>query len=632
MTDPLQPAAKRLHIILIAGALLLAAILSFRSIDDLDYGIHIATGRWILQNGAVPTTDPFSWSFSSHAYIAYHWGFQVILAWLEGVLGLWGPVGLRCLLVTMTGLAVAWACRVRRVDPLIAVLCGVLAIVAAEWRFAMRPELFSNLLLVLTVLALDKYHDGSKRAAFALPLIFLGWVNTHVYVLGLAVLLPCIAQDAIRGKLRGPLLLGTALSVGALFLNPYGWEAVIEPLRLMTRMESSNVFAQHISELESPFKASNDPNSLFQMHGQYGAWMALLALSIPAAFGLIRLRRFADLVFLCALAVLSTLAVRNMSIFVIGTVPALATGLSEFVSASLPIVRRNRHRISIALGVAIAILCVRVASGAWYASQRRDLHFAVKLEESALAIQAADFVRDHSLAGKGFNNLDVGGALLLRAPGHKIFIDGRNEVTGEDFFKRYLWLLEPANFMQFVELEKIEYIVVSHRQTMRLLRELLRSAQWTVAHYDGVAVVLVRKAGPNGSLPEQPLPNPITDEEERWMLLSKIFVQPTFIESLSRWLLGGEEMPEELSKTGTFLLMLDRWANAERPLLEAAIKAPDFWETSNNLGALYWRLQSWEAAAASYRTVLMLKPRNALARRRAEEAWALFQGAWRNRK
>lgn len=632
MTEPLQPAAKRLHIVLIAGSLLLAAVLSFRSIDDLDYGIHIATGRWILKNGTVPTTDPFSWSFSSHAYIAYHWGFQVILAWLEGLLGLWGPVGLRCLLVTLTAIAVAWACRVRRVDPLIAVLCGVLATVAAEWRFAMRPELFSNLFLVLTVLALDKYHDGSKRAAFALPLIFLGWVNTHVYVLGFAVLLPCIAEDAIRGKLRGQLLLAATLSVGALFLNPYGWEAVSEPLRLMTRMQGSNIFAQHISELESPFKASNDPNSLFQMHGQYGAWIALLLLSFPAAFGLFRLRRFADLVFLIALAILSTLAVRNMSLFVIGTVPALATGLTEFVALCLPSFERNRRRIAFALAAAIAILCVRVSSGAWYASQRRDLHFAAKLEESSLAIQAADFVREHALVGKGFNNLDVGGALLLRAPNHKVFMDGRNEVTGEEFFKRYLLLLDPANFEKFAELEQIEYVVVSHRQSMRLLRELLRTARWTVAHYDGVAVVLVRKAGPNGGLPEQPLPNPITDEEERWLMLSKIFVRPTFIESLSRWLLGGEEMPEALSKTGTFLLMLDRWANAERPLLEAAIEAPDFWETSNNLGALYWRLQNWEAAATSYRTVLMLKPGNALARRRAEEAWALFQGAWRNKK
>lgn len=632
MTDPMPLSTKRLHLLLVSGVIGLAAIFSFRSIDDLDYGIHLATGRWILQNGTVPSTDPFSWSFYTHPYIAYHWGFQVMLAWLESIVGLWGPVMLRCILVVLTAIAVTWACRIRRVDPLIGVMCGTLAIVAAEWRFAMRPELFSNLFLVLTVLVLDKHRSGSSRAIFALPLIFLGWVNTHVYVLGFAILIPLIAEDARRRTLSARLVLATLLSIGALFLNPYGWEAVIEPLRLMTRMDSSNTFAQHISELASPFNMPNDPHSTFYMHAQYGAWLALLGLSIPAGWGLLRLRRFADLCALVFFALLSTLAVRNLPLFAIATVPALATGLSKIVSTYMPHFGRQRRRTSIALGIVIAVLCVRVSTGAWYASQRRAVHLSAKLEGSSLAIQAADFVRANALAGKGFNNLDVGGALLLRAPHHKVFIDGRNEVTGDEFFRHYMRLMEPANFFEFAEQEQIEYVVVSHRQTMQFILALLRSEQWKLAHYDGIAVVLVRKAGPNGAVPEQPLPNPIVQEEDRWMLLHRIFVQPTLIESFSRWLLGGEEMPEALSKTGTFLLMLNQWPNAEPLLIAAAINAPDFWETSNNLGALYWRLKNWEAAAISYRTVLILNPGNALAQRRAEESWALFEAKHRAAK
>lgn len=115
-------------------------------------------------------------------------------------------------------------------------------------------------------------------------------------------------------------------------------------------------------------------------------------------------------------------------------------------------------------------------------------------------------------------------------------------------------------------------------------------------------------------------------------MLSKIYVEATWIESFSRWLLGGEEIPESLSKTGTFLLMLNEWANAERPMLETAMQAPDFWETSSNLGALYMRRRDWEAASTAYRIVLMLNSGNDLARRRAEESWVLFQDSLRAAK
>ena len=631
MSFLVQPSARRTYLALSCGLLLLVGLLSFRSIDDLDYGIHVATGRWILQNGTVPATDPFSWSFSSHRYIAYHWGFQLILAWLEGWAGLWGPVGLRCLLVILTAGALTWSLKARAVDPLVGVACGILALVAAEPRFAMRPELFTNLFLACTTLAVDRYYSGRRNAVFLLPLIFLCWVNTHIYVLGFAVVLPHIAEDLLRRRLSWRFVLAAGLSVVALFVNPYGWDAVTEPLRLSSRMSSENAFGQHITELASPFSMPLDRQGKFYMYSQFGCWLALLVLSIPAALGLVRLRRFADLAILAAFAGLSTIAIRNLPLFAIAAFPPLVTGLSE-AAKRLSRPRVSRGKAAVGIAAVLAVLLLRVSSGAWYASQRRGLHMRPQLENAAIAVEASDFVREHSLVGKGFNNLDVGGTLLLRAPGFKIFIDGRNEVTGEEFFTRYLQLFTIENFLAFAKAEGIEYVVLSHRQALPLIKQLLTTGAWTMAHYDGVAVVLVRKDGPNGSLPEQPLPPPINGPEERWSLLSKVHVEPNWIESLSRWLMSSEEVPESLSKTGTLLLMLNQWPSAERLLLEAAIAAPNFWETTNNLGALYMRLQDWEAASDAYRTVLMLNPSNKLARQRAEESWVLFQNSLRTAK
>lgn len=612
------------------GALLFAALLSFRSIDDLDYGIHMATGRWILKHGTVPETDPFSWSFSHHAYIAYHWAFQVLIAYLDSILGLLGPIILRCLLILGTCLAVWKSLKTRGIEPLIGVSLALLAIIAAEWRFSIRPELFSNLLIACTVLSLDMREGLSRRLLYLLPLIFLVWINTHIYILGFVVAALYLFEDLITGRSIRTLAVALALSGIALFLNPYGLDAILEPVKLFTRMDSSNAFAQHISELSSPFNLPSDPRSPSHLHAQLGSWICLLLLSIPALWGLVRLRRWADAAIIVIFAVLSMTAIRNLPLFVIAALPALATGMNEILPLVWPRVLLYKKFISSALLVILGVMCVRVASGAWYAVQRRNLHLAPKLETASLAIDSSDFVRTKALSGKGFNNLDVGGALLLRAPEHKIFIDGRNEVTGEEFFKRYLALLEPNNFPLFATQEEIEYAVLSHRQTLPLIQSLISSGLWTLAHYDAVAVVLVRKAGPNGHLQPQPLPEPIRDEAERWKFLDEIFIRASYVERFSRWLLGGEELPEHLSKLGTFLLMLGQWSNAERPLLEAAVKAPDFWETSNNLGALYTRLKEWEAATFVYRSVLMLNPGNPRAQERARESWVQFQQSMRS--
>ena len=96
------------------------------------------------------------------------------------------------------------------------------------------------------------------------------------------------------------------------------------------------------------------------------------------------------------------------------------------------------------------------------------------------------------------------------------------------------------------------------------------------------------------------------------------------VDTFSRWLLGPEEMAFELSQKGVFLLTVGRWNEAEPLLIEAAIRSPHYWELSNNLGALYTRLNIPEAAAFAYRTVLMLNSGNNLARTRSVESWNRF--------
>jgi hypothetical protein len=606
------------------GIILLAALFSFRSINDLDYGIHIATGRWILDNGEVPLKDPFSWSFSGHSYIAYHWGFQVIAAYFERLCGTLGPVLLRTTLVTLAALIIAKTLLNRKASSLVAISVGFLAVIVAEWRFSIRPELFTDLLLAATVLLVDMRRRGSTVALYFIPFVFLVWVNTHIYILGFVILgFELIFYERKKGLDIG-LLAATLVSIATLFANPYGSAAVLEPIRLFSRINGSSIFAHHITELGSPWDLLFTASQGGETNASILSWALLLALSVPAAVGLHRTKRYSDLAVLLTFGLISTLAIRNISLIAFTAIPALAVGLSYYADKVPRRLRALSPYAFLTVGLIVSLTGVRVATGAWYYSHRQPIHTLPLIENTALAVEAASFVRKQGLKGRCFNNLNVGGTLLLFAPGTKIYIDGRNEVTGDSFFASYLEALKPENFSAFTERERIEFAVLSHKEMAPLIRAMISSRAWKIVHFDSVATVLVKADGINAHIPQSPLPAPIPSEEIRWRSLFNIVVRPSLIDSFARWLLGSEQMASDQSQRGVFLLTIGQWKEAEPLLLEAATSSPNYWELSSNLGALYTRLNLPEAAAFAYRTVLMLNPENELAKIKTAENWNRF--------
>lgn len=594
--------------LLVATVLLLAAALSVRNITDLDFGQHLATGRWILEHRAVPSTDPFSWTYPDHAYVAYHWLFQVLLALADRLAGAAGAVVLRAALIFATVAVLADDLRRRGVSPLVGAALGLLGLLASEWRFALRPELFSLLGLAATAWVLR-----DRRPLWLLAPIQLVWVNTHVFVLGWALVLAAAAQDALRGRFDRRWRNALLASGAAVFLNPYGWKGVVYPLVLLARLSGDDTFGQEISELASPFSLGSDPRFPWGIGLQLGCWKLLLLGALLAVPFLLRSRRWANLAVLLAFAGLSASAVRNLPLFVVVALPLIGEAATRWRSPGL-----ERWLAPILLVVA-SVLALRVADGAFYAAGRRPVRMRADVDATQLAVQTADFLERYGLNERGFNNLDVGGALLWRHPSGEVFIDGRNEVSGEAFFRRYLALSSPDGWPRLAPSWGFEYVALGHRTAPRLAGVLLADPTWRLVHFDAVALVLVRVGGRYDALPSATLPAPVSDDERR-RALDAVRADVGTSARLGRWLLGSELAPAEAHFVGTFLLMTGQRAAAERPLLEAARLSPNHYETSNNLGALYWRMERWEDAARCYRNVLLLEPGNELARRRLREA------------
>ncbi len=171
---------------LLAGVGVIAFQLKL-SVLDVDIWWHLKVGDWIIDHMAIPHTGILSRTAASRPWVAYSWGYEVLLsrayAW-GGLLGI-GVFG------TLLTLAVAYSVywMLRRLSGrfwLAAVLCG-LACSAFLFNGMPRPFFFSIALFAVTLtLILEANRSARVETLYWLPLIFLLWTNLHIqFIYGL---------------------------------------------------------------------------------------------------------------------------------------------------------------------------------------------------------------------------------------------------------------------------------------------------------------------------------------------------------------------------------------------------------------------------------------------------------------
>jgi len=207
----------------------LLAIWSWRPLTGSeDFWAHIATGRWIWQNQAVPRETLWLWSTPPQPWIAHSWLSELFLY------GLMQTGGVHLVLLT-TIIFVAlpfiwfwelWARR-GRISALTPVFFA-LAIWCTSIRFQPRPELFSYFFLSLLMLFLIEWPRSATRwNIFAVIALFALWANFHGGVaLGIVFIFLTAGCELLQQKFARPAwkLLGFAVACAlAVNLNPYGF-------------------------------------------------------------------------------------------------------------------------------------------------------------------------------------------------------------------------------------------------------------------------------------------------------------------------------------------------------------------------------------------------------------------------
>ena len=221
------------------GYLLGAAgfLIGARLIADNSFFTHLATGRIILDTGAVPTVDPYSATAAGEPWTVQSWFASALYAGLEQTAGLWSLRVLNGLLCLAT-VAAIWRLtdEVQNMIVRFAIAAAPIAVGSVLW--SPRPLLFGllGLALVLEVAA------GRRPTWQVLPIMWV-WVNTHgsFPLAGIAAgtllvgrWLETRSTPSFELKVFGWVSLGTLLGA----INPLGLKVLTFPIELLGRREA----------------------------------------------------------------------------------------------------------------------------------------------------------------------------------------------------------------------------------------------------------------------------------------------------------------------------------------------------------------------------------------------------------
>jgi hypothetical protein len=447
-------------------------------LHDPDTYLHIAVGRWIIAHGAVPYHGIFSATMAQAPWVAHEWLGEVLLACLFDAFGWAGLVAVTAFCVA-AGVAMLLRRLLRSMVPVHAMIATALAVILVIPHVLARPHVFTLPILVAWVAALVQARSEDRAPAPWLAVLMALWANLHggyVFGLGLAGLLAgeavLLAPDWRRRRLavRNWALFGV-LAVGAAFLTPYGLAGLLLPFRL-----AGMSFAMgQLVEWRSPDFQSFEPLELWLafvlLAGFALGWrlpptrLLLLLLLLHMA---LQHRRHGELVGLVAPLLLAP-----------ALAPQLRSSSAGRVDRSVAELAKPASLKGIAFaGALLAALSAAVLHGA---ATRSD----VAMPAAALAAAEAAHV-----TGPVLNDYGFGGYLIFS--GIPPFIDGRAELYGDDFIKRYVeaMLLQSGELPQLLDRWGIAWTLIAPERPAAILLDHLPG--WRRLYADEVAIVHVR--------------------------------------------------------------------------------------------------------------------------------------------
>ncbi|HEY9429677.1 MAG TPA: hypothetical protein VIR34_21120 [Gemmatimonadaceae bacterium] len=388
-------------------------------LSDADLPMHLATGEWIIQHGAVPFTEPFAWTRMGAPYFAYSWApevsYYLIMRWI-------GPLGLHLLqgvILLASAAGMLFLAREAKWKPWVALGMAALNVAVAMLVVpALRPQLMLFVVVPLAWAFAYRVLAAPRIAWATLGLLLTSTVaaNSHLFfVLTAAPIALVVARPPADHRrtwaVCGAIVLGW-------FFSPYGlsWPDVF---RLNFGYNALLVAPSPILEFRPGFRATT-------------AFVIALPLSlIPWVVSRGMYERRERVVYgalWLAGLVAFAYAGRLLLCWWLITLPLSANALAELGRGAS--VAAPRHRVRIATYAVAGVLLVTLATtmpAQWRDEgniDSRSLPGVASTSTEPLLTWLQCTTRPDA-SGRIYTWFNYGSYLVWRLPGYSTSIDGR---------------------------------------------------------------------------------------------------------------------------------------------------------------------------------------------------------------
>lgn len=433
------------------------AFLSNLEVKDLDIWLHLASGRYILDHKIIPQVDFLSCSVSGQPWINHEWLFQVGIASLYQYFGTDGWIVAQGIVVGLILILLTILSYTREANIFLAfILFFVFRVFEA--RMFLRPDMVSLLFYLIFLFVLFKGIKNRKipwllfilqiiwtnthgffiLGPLTIAMVFLGeWLKRHSKVFSCQQQTSCFLDDDYAQLKK--VLIGVS---AACFINPFFIQGVIYPFKILFSSSAHHIFYETISELQRPIHWG----SLFRLD----EFIYYKLLIVCSAFSFFFNRKRINFSLLCIwllFLIFSLSAIRNVLYFAVTACFVTFCNLRQVLPGHVHYARWNDTRAWYAVSILLHLFLIgQIKNHIDDLSLRGYFDFEKyerKSEFGGVSLRnypykAVDFLIKENIKGNFFNDFNSGSYLLGKTFPHiKVYIDGRTEVYGSEFYKVY---------------------------------------------------------------------------------------------------------------------------------------------------------------------------------------------------
>ncbi|MDX8411665.1 MAG: hypothetical protein R8K46_07345, partial [Mariprofundaceae bacterium] len=472
----------RLEIILLAVMLFVFFAFFSTSIWDIDFWWHIASGRYIFTELAIPSADPFGTyadmqSLRAQTVLKAQWLGQSLLYLGYQAFGENGIISLKAAVLSCCLLILFLRTRQLRVPAIFGLFIVFLAGMTLLHSTSARPQLFSFLFVGLMFLCIDRFQarNNQKALLWLTPIMWL-WANCHGgFVLGAALLGLVIFVLLLGNQARAnsKAIAFLVVAIMATLLTPNGVDTYIYILDF-----GSSSYKGMTTDYLSPLKA-------WASFPYY--WLA----AALACLSLIKLATKSTLLpclVLASLLLISLDAVRYIPFLMLAGGPYIAAGLGKwFEGVNMP----EHAIIALAILATLAVFATGISRQAVFQQGVNPVRYPIK---------AVEFIKQNQLHGRAFNHMNWGGYLTWKLfPELSIYIDGR--VQDDDRLASYTNVLWATPYgVDVFESEGFDLVLIPYGNPVSgepytLNQYLMNHPRWQPIYSDGQGMMFARRQG-----------------------------------------------------------------------------------------------------------------------------------------